>query len=318
MAVAAAREAIPNVYVSLEELARLKHAGQSFTFLPRQPVTSQLSGRRASKLRGRGLAFEEMRLYHVGDDTRTIDWKATARTQKPHVRVYTEERERPALMLVDQRQSMFFGSKRCLKSVTAARAAAMSAWRVVSVSDRIGAVIFNDTDILELKPRRSNAHVMRILGAIRDLNHALSADSDVATDPGALNRALERAHRFVTHDYLVAIISDFTGADEKTRRLVTELRQHNDVLAIPVWDPLEAALPDIGRAVVTDGALQIDADTSSEDLREKYASLHRDRTAQLENLALHYDIPAIPLWTDRDVPEQVAERLGRVPRTRRG
>ncbi|MEM9731030.1 MAG: DUF58 domain-containing protein, partial [Myxococcota bacterium] len=152
----APRDPVPNVYVDLHELAALKHAGQSFAFLPRQPVTSLLSGRRASRLRGRGLSFEEMRLYQPGDDPRTIDWKATARTRETHVRVYTEERERPAMLVVDQRLSMFFGSRGALKSVAAVRAAALSAWRVVGVGDRVGAIVFDDSRIVDHKPQRSD------------------------------------------------------------------------------------------------------------------------------------------------------------------
>ena len=315
---AAAREAIPNVYVSLDELAALRHAGQSFNFLPRQPVHSILSGRQASRLRGRGLSFEEMRLYQVGDDPRTIDWKATARTRKAHVRVYTEERERPALIVLDQRLSMFFGSKRSLKSVTAVRAAALAAWRVVGVGDRVGALVFADGSSAEIKPHRSHRNVMRILGLARDFNHRLSADVKELSDPVALNRALARVLRIVTHDYLVILISDLDGADATTRAHVTQLRRHNDVLIVRVLDPLEAELPDLGQVVVSDGHMQIEADTSDLDLRTRYAAHHRELSQRIESLALRYDVPTLTLWTDRDVPEQVRERLGYVPRARRG
>ena len=115
------------VYVTLEQLVRLQNRTSGFSFLPRQPVRSLLAGRHASKVRGRGLNFEEIRRYLPGDDIRQIDWKVTARTRQPHTRVYTEERERPVILLVDQRLGMFFGSRRNMKSVTAAEAAAR--WR---------------------------------------------------------------------------------------------------------------------------------------------------------------------------------------------
>ena len=103
----------------------------------RQPIQSLLAGRHASRLRGRGLNFEEIRRYHPGDDVRQIDWKVTARTRKAHSRVYTEERERPNLLVVDQRVTMFFGSQVRMKSVVAAEAAALAAWRAVGVKDRL-------------------------------------------------------------------------------------------------------------------------------------------------------------------------------------
>ena len=82
-------------------------------------------------LRGRGFDFEEIRRYLPGDDIRSIDWRVTARTGKPHLRVFTEERDRPVILVVDQRRSMFFGSRRALKSVVAAETAALAAWEDV-------------------------------------------------------------------------------------------------------------------------------------------------------------------------------------------
>src|SRR5262244_3704052 len=113
----------PGVYATLADLVRLRQRSRGFSFLPRQPVQSLLAGRHASRLRGRGLNFEEIRRYQVGDDIRQIDWKVTARTRKTHTRVFTEERERSVLLLVDQRWTMFFGSVKNMKSVTAAEAA---------------------------------------------------------------------------------------------------------------------------------------------------------------------------------------------------
>jgi len=143
------------VYVQLDDLVRLQHKASGFSFLPRQPVHSILSGRHTSKLRGRGLNFEELRDYLPGDDTRNIDWKVTARAGTPYVRVYTEEKDRTVWLLIDQRVGMFFGSKDRMKSVVAAEVAAISAWRVLSVGDRVGALVFNDSEISVVPPHRS-------------------------------------------------------------------------------------------------------------------------------------------------------------------
>src|ERR1700751_4288767 len=136
---------IPGVYVDLDELIALEQRGRRVSFLPRQPVHSLLSGRYASRMRGRGLNFEEIRDSRPGDDVRSIDWKVTARLQKPHVRVFNEERDRQGLLVIDQRLSMFFGSRFAMKSVTAAQAAAIAAWRVLAAGDRIGGIVFNDS-----------------------------------------------------------------------------------------------------------------------------------------------------------------------------
>ena len=120
----------PRIHVDLAHLAGLELRAAGFDFLPRQPVGSVLSGRRAARVRGRGLEFEEIRGYLPGDDVRAIDWTVTARTGSPHVRVTREERDRPALIVADQRMSMFFGTVLNMKSVTAAEIAAMAAWRI--------------------------------------------------------------------------------------------------------------------------------------------------------------------------------------------
>jgi uncharacterized protein (DUF58 family) len=209
---AASAEA-PGVYADLDELIRIQFKARDFSFKPQQPVTSILSGRYASRLRGRGLNFEELRRYHPGDDIRTMDWKVTARTRTPHVRVYTEEKDRAVLLLVDQRQNMFFGSRDRLKSVTAAELAALAAWRALGVGDRIGAIIFNDTEMTEIRARRSRENVMQILGEVVRQNHVLTADSTVPANPGQLNNALGKARVLAPHDVLVVIITDGMGTD---------------------------------------------------------------------------------------------------------
>src|SRR5215469_7258414 len=170
-------------YITVDELARLRHRAKGFGFLPRQPVHSLLVGRHASRLRGRGLDFEELRHYVEGDDTRTIDWPATARLGSAYVRVFTEERDRSVLLLVDQRLSMFFGSRLAMKSVAASEAAALAAWRVTSLGDRVGAVVFSEDDITEIRPRARDTTVMQILDAGVRHNRALRATDDRSADP---------------------------------------------------------------------------------------------------------------------------------------
>jgi uncharacterized protein (DUF58 family) len=181
----------PNIYADLKQLVTLQHQASGFSFLPRQPVHSVLSGRHASRLRGRGLNFEELRHYRAGDDIRTMDWKVTNRTKKPHVRVYSEERERPVMLLIDQRINMFFGSQLKMKSVIAAELAAIAAWRVLSVGDRVGALVFDDNNIVETRPQRSRKTVMQILSNTIKANHALGADHATRQNNSQLNLVLK-------------------------------------------------------------------------------------------------------------------------------
>jgi uncharacterized protein (DUF58 family) len=308
----AAAEKPPGAYTNLDDLIRIQFKARDFSFLPHQPVTSVLSGRYASRLRGRGLNFEELRRYLPGDDIRTMDWKVTARTRSPHVRVYTEEKDRAVLLVVDQRINMFFGTRDRMKSVTAAELAALGAWRAVSVGDRIGAVVFSDTDLIEIRPQRSQKTVMSILGAVARMNHALRADIRVEPDAGMLNRALEKALRLAPHDVLVVTISDFFGVDEETERLTARLAEHNDILGILVHDPIRLQ-PLEHRITVSDGALQMEINLADKRLREKLADDYRKEQDHITRFLRRLSAPLLMVSNQGDVVDQVRRLLG-VPR----
>jgi uncharacterized protein (DUF58 family) len=304
----------PGVYARLEDLVALQFRAKGFSFLPRQPVHSILAGRHASRLRGRGLNFEEIRRYLPGDDIRQIDWKVTMRTRKTHCRVYTEEKERCVLLIVDQRLSMFFGSVRNMKSVTAAEAAALAAWRVLAQKDRVGALVFNDTGIEEIRPHRSRARVMQILHTILEQNHALTIQPGMRPNAGMLNEVLRRASRLATHDYLICVITDGAGDNEETSHLMTRLGQHNDVLVAFVHDPLEIELPDAGPLIFSDGARQMECDTGKHALRQGYRDDFAKMRAAKRQYLLHRETPVIPLSTAESVSDQLRRHLGRALR----
>ncbi|NUB24366.1 DUF58 domain-containing protein [Azospirillum brasilense] len=298
-------------YITLDDLLRLRHRAKGFSFLPKQPVHSLLAGRHASRLRGRGLEFEELRPYYEGDDVRAIDWRATARLGAPQLRVYTEERDRPVILLVDQRLSMFFGSRRATKSVVAAEAAALAAWRVTSLGDRIGGIVFSENGVDEIRPRARQAAIGALFEAIARHNRALRADDPRPADPGLLNIALAKALRLLPHDGLLTILTDAAGADDETVRLVTQVTAHNDVLVVFVFDPLEAELPDIGRTVIAEGSRQIEIDSSAKGVRSRFADRFAQRREAVESVSRRRAIPVLPLSTGRDTSEQFRELLGR-------
>jgi len=266
------------VYVDLDQLIALEQKGRKVSLLPRQPVHSLLSGRYASRMRGRGLNFEEIRDYRSGDDVRSIDWKVTARLQSPHVRVFDEERDRQGLLVVDQRLSMFFGTRRAMKSVTAAEIAAVVAWRILSVGDRVGGIVFNDRSIEEVRPQRSRRIVLQYLTKLAEQNQALGVGRGITRDATMLNRALDRIRRVAPHDATVVIFSDFDGADETTRHAIAALAAHNTVIAVLIHDPSQSELPAAGRMTVTDGELQIALDVAHDRLDIK-TLMQRDQMA---------------------------------------
>jgi uncharacterized protein (DUF58 family) len=297
------------VTIAIDELIRLKADVHGFSFLPRQPVTSLLSGRHASRLRGRGLAFEELRRYAQGDDVRTIDWRATARLRSPHVRVYSEERERPVLLVVDQRRAMFFGSRRVMKSVAAAEVAALGAWRALASGDRVGGIVFNDDEIIDLRPHRSQTRVLRLLHEVVRHNQLLAAPPASEPSRVTLNHALEAASRRAQHDHLVVIISDLDGADEQTHRLATLLAAHNDVLVVGIYDPLGASLRGRAGMLATDrgATYAIPAGAAFADAFQRVFAAHID---QWRELFRTLRVPVIPISTAVPAAQQLRELFG--------
>ncbi|MCF6225612.1 MAG: DUF58 domain-containing protein [Xanthomonadales bacterium] len=298
------------VYVQLDELVKLQYKASGFSFLPKQPIHSVLSGQHSSKLRGRGLNFEELRNYLPGDDTRNIDWKVTARTGTPYVRVYTEEKDRTVWLLVDQRQAMFFGSKKRMKSVVAAEVAAISAWRVLSVGDRVGAVIFNDEEITVVPPHRSRERVMQILKQLVNMNQALSANTNTSPSPSKLSEALKTVSHMAGHDSLLVMITDGDGLSSETRRQITRISEHNDVLTAFIYDPLEQKLPAAGRLRFADDSGQMEVDTSNKKFRRGFQNEFQQKLERMQTVSRRFSIPLLPLETITPVSEQIRKLLG--------
>lgn len=306
-------KAVPGVYVDLGELIALEQRGRRVSFLPHQPVHSLLAGRYASRMRGRGLNFEEIRDYRPGDDVRSIDWKVTARLQKPHVRVFNEERDRQGLLVIDQRLSMFFGSHLAMKSVTAAQAGAIGAWRVLGAGDRVGGLVFNDSEMREVRPQRSRRNVLQLLDDIVSQNQALGVGRGIVSAPAMLNNALERVRRLALHDATVILISDFDGADEVTRRHVADIARHNSVVALLVHDPLQSDLPAAARMTVTDGELQIVLEVGRDSVRKNIQEVTEARLKSVFAWTRELGVPVLPLSAAEDTAKQIQHLMGRPP-----
>jgi uncharacterized protein (DUF58 family) len=299
-------------YVSVDNLVALESIATDLTFLRKAPVRRFLAGRHESRMRGRGLSFEELRTYMPGDDVRTIDWRVTARTGQPFVRVYNEEKDRPALIVVDQRTNMFFGSRRSMKSVAAAEVAALCAWRVMTLGDRVGGVVFNDVKQEAIRPHRSRGAVIRFAETISIQNNALSADSDIERSPGQLNAVLGSVAALARHDYLIIVVSDFDGHGPETRDLLLRMSVANDVIAVLVYDPFLLDLPRQGEMVVSGGALQAELQFGRGNVRDAVDSFARNRGRELLSWQEEMGLPMLPVSAAEEVAPQLRTLLGQL------
>ena len=256
-------------YVALEDLIALRFPARQLKITRRSRALSALAGPNKSNFRGRGIDFEEVRSYQPGDDIRTIDWRVTARTGKAHTKLFREERERPALIVVDQRASMFFGSSHCFKSVLAAQLASLLAWSALDNGERVGGLVFNDAGHREVRPRRSRRTVLALLSEIDQYNHALPPPQP--GDDNTFDDMLSNLRRIARPGTSLFLVSDFHGADsEAAREHLFQLAQHTQITALSCNDPLEFSLPRAGRYAVTDGSARSELNTADRSLQREY------------------------------------------------
>ena len=235
-----------------------------------RPAASALAGAYRSRFRGRGVDFVESRAYQPGDDIRNMDWRVTARTGKPHTKIFQEERERPVLVVLDASPSLFFGTRTRLKSVAAGHLAAAMAWAAVRRGDRVGGFLFTPGGHREIRPAGGRRGAMRLIRGLVDwLDPELERSG---AEP--LSGALERVRHAARPGSLVLIISDFFNLDDACNRHLSRLRQHNDVIACQVIDPAEEQLPP-GRYPITDGRHNSMLDTTRDSERQRFEDMSR-------------------------------------------
>jgi uncharacterized protein (DUF58 family) len=295
-------------YVELSNLLRVRFAAQDLRLFVPRAVKSQLNGAERTRFRGRGMDFEEVRLYQAGDDVRSIDWRVTARTQVPHTKLYREERERPVFVLVDQRASMFFGSQRCFKSVLAAHIGANLAWAALSNSDRIGGLVFGDNNQRDIRPRRSKHAVLELLHQLQEFNQQLR--SPIApTDAKSLSLLFNDARRIAKPGCALFIVSDFHDYDQACEQQLFELARHTDVTLIHVFDPLEKDLHSNSRLSVSDGISRLQLPTDDVRFQQAYQTAYTSHLDFVTHSTKRLGIPLLSYATTDNLQQLLRERF---------
>jgi len=280
------------VSVSLKALIDLAKPASSLN-LQHSQKRSRQSGGYVSRFKGRGMEFDEARLYQPGDDIRTIDWRVTARTGKTHTKVFREERERPVFISVDNRLTMHFATRGVFKSVLAAKLAGLLAWAAEYQGDRIGGQLFSEHECHELKPQNGRHAVLRFLNALvkphNPLNKAFTLD-----------QVLARLTQHARPGSLVYIISDFRVINDQAETHIAKLSQHCEVVLIFIYDPLESNLPTKGRYRFTDDERDVVFDSSDQQRLLSYQQRFTQRLQRLELLAKKRGLAFIQCSTVED------------------
>lgn len=297
----------PGIRTTLAELIEMRHRVREVQLFSTPSQRSPLIGLHHSKLRGRGVDFDQVRVYQAGDDVRTIDWRVTARTQEPHTKLFHEERERPIFILVEQSRQLFFGSGLTFKSVLAAQAASLIGWAALGHNDRVGGLVYGDNEHYEIKPRRSKQSLLQLLNRLVRVNHSLHTEA--AAEPNALGLALIRARKVLRPGSLVIVICDERALTDAAEQQLNLLSRHCDLLMLPVSDPLDHALPAAGLLRFAERGAQLELDTLNLELRQAYRAQGEARIARWELLAQKLRVLLMPLSTQSEMVEQLREYL---------
>ena len=312
-------------YTELAALLRCRFAAQDLKLFAHQPARSLLSGGERTRFRGRGMDFEEVRLYQPGDDIRSIDWRVTARTQVAHTKIFREERERPVFMLVDQRSPLFFGSTRCFKSVLAAHIAALLSWAALTNGDRLGALVFGDYDQRDVRPRRSKHAVLELLHQLQDYNHRLTspiapiplsppstnASSKKQLKPNSLHEMLADARRIAKPGCALFIISDFHDINAHAEQQLFELARHTDITLIHVYDQLERQLISNSALTISNGSERMQLAANEKAFQQAYTNQFDAHLAQLTSICKRMRIPLLSYATQDDIQDGLRKAFGR-------
>jgi uncharacterized protein (DUF58 family) len=293
------------VRVTLADLVRLRAAGESLRLTaPRLRVATE--GGHASPYKGRGVEYDESRPYQAGDDLRTMDWRVTARTGKPHTKVFREERNRPVFVWLDLRRPMLFATRGSYKGVLAAEAAALVAWSAVAHGDRLGGLVFSETEHHELRPALGARAALRLLNST--CRESLWEPPATPANADA-ERALLALTRVARPGSLIVLLSDFRALGPDADRHLRRLASHCDLLLVHFYDAIEAELPPPGRYRIESFGRSFSIETANEAMRRRYRERFAARREALVALSRVPGIRLIDCPTDADPRNVLAQQF---------
>ncbi|KAB2835887.1 MAG: DUF58 domain-containing protein [Candidatus Brocadia sp.] len=263
----------------------------------RRLVNEAFIGEYHSVFKGRGMEFDAVREYQPGDEIRTIDWNVTARMGRPFIKRYVEERELTVMLLVDVSASGNFGSVRQLKNEIAIEVCALLAFSAIKNNDKVGVIVFTDRIEKFIPPKKGTKHVLRV---IREL---------LCTEPTGkgtnISVALEYMDKISTRRAICFVVSDFIANDYAHALRIANKR--HDVIAIPIIDPREQELPNVGfielRDAESDEILLVD--TANPLARKEFSVLHARQKQERSRLFRSMGVDEIIIGTDRHYVEPI-------------
>ena len=297
-------------HISLSDLLATRHAVTQLDVLNVHWPKNHTSGKYQTRLRGRGMDFDQVRRYQAGDDVRSIDWRVTARSGETHSRVFQEERERPVFLLVEQSPQLFFSSTCFLKSSQAAILASLFGWSAMQHQDRVGGIVFNDQHWQMTKPTRERSGLLHLLQQIVSFNQALKPATQTAEL--SLEQVLLALQAQLLGSCTLVLICDQQALSQAAHYQLLRLAQKHELILLPLSDPLEAKLPEVELLALSQGSTSLQLDLEQQRaLQAAWQDNYLQQQARWQQLAVLTAAPLLPINTAEDVLAQLTRFLAR-------
>ncbi len=279
--------------VTLEALIALRKLALQQSI---NPVTKKLTlpGQKLTVIRGRGIEFDATREYQAGDDIRSMAWRVTARSLKPHIKVYREEKERPAWLAIDLSPSLYFGTRAMFKSVRSITQATLMGWSSLSKREKIGAIISGATKPHVFQPKACEKYFLTILKSLAEA----SALQPPFNEKSHLHALLLTLQQQVRPGNLIYLYSDFWSFNAETERLLGALAERTQIILNFVYDPFESTPPPPYQYHLTNGQQKIVFNMQDAKNRENYRQLFQDKTQHLKHFARKHQMALNLYCTD--------------------
>ncbi len=293
------------LFATLEELIEQRRYISYIGHLKTQRTRSTQIGDVKSAFKGRGMELEEIRSYAYGDDVRDIDWRVTARKEQPYTKLYAEERDREVYVLLDLSSHMVFGTRHELKSVSAAKIAALLGWMSLVNKDRFGGMIFDGSRYWLFKPQNSRANMMVILKRIASVSQDILHNR---TDEMNLARAAELLQQRLKRQAIVFVVSDFNAFGDDLKKSLAALAGKSQVFCVNVFDELEEKAPKAGEYMAEDHGERLIFDTNSKYFQKEYRDYFKTKREEVGRFCREFRAKYMEVRTDMPLYRQLKIR----------
>lgn len=290
-----------SVFSTKEDLISLKKKAEAFKLKKSDLPVLTGTGEHASPFKTKGLDFQEVRVYQPGDDIRLIDWRITAKHNKPYTKLFTDEKERQVFVFVDMQQSMKFATKGMFKSVVAAKTAALLSFLAINQQDKIGFTILFDNKIECFFSNGGKETIVSFFDALEEAGNPVTGE----TPSVSFAEGLIKSEKFIKKGALVFILSDFYQLDDEATNIITRLSKKATCSLFDIYDSIEKEFPK-GVFPVSNGEEILFLNTKSKSFQKKYQTFLTEKTTKLNNLTNLKNMGYLSLNTNEDFLTKIA------------